>query len=120
MSYAIEGLSKDIDTQAASNPLWVMRTWPDTAWCQQWLTAASQVILSELALLEVWYHPERIDELPARPLALHTEIQLLRQQQPELAELELPITVIQIGDQRWVELTLECQPVILWEQPCSN
>ncbi len=102
------------------NALITLRQWPSAAWCAQWLTADTQVILSEQALLATWRNHELIDELPARPLALISEIKLLREQHDDLIDLDLPITVIQIADSRWVELTLECKPVMVWDEACSN
>jgi hypothetical protein len=113
----------NINTPTSSetaNALITLRQWPSAAWCTQWVKQDTQVIISEQALLDIWRNHDLIDELPARPLALMSEIALLREQHSDLADRDLPITVIQIADSRWVELTLECKPVMVWDEPCSN
>lgn len=102
----------DVPLEAtATHPVMLLRQWPGRAWQHCWLLPETRVILSEQALLHAIQNPECLDELPVAPYALHSEVKLLP------AELTLPASIIQLGDARWVELTLDASQYLVWDNP---
>ena len=78
----------------------LLRRWPSTAWLATWAHQDTTIILSEQALLAVCETPALLEQLPRPPYVLQREVDLL--------EIEsVPAAVIQVGDARWVELTLD-------------
>ena len=91
----------------------LVRNWPTNEWQQLWLQPNTTLIFSEQALLDLIRFPEQIESLPLCPYVLHSELQNLAD---ELRD-QLPASVIQLGDARWVELTLESSYYAVWDNP---
>ena len=106
----MKDLSQSITQQGAS---YLVRRWPSSDWQQAWLQADTTLIFSEQALLDLIHHPELVESLDLCPYVLHSELQVLS---ADLRE-QLPASVIQIGDARWVELTLESNTYTVWDDP---
>ncbi|CUA82705.1 hypothetical protein [Pseudidiomarina woesei] len=92
-----------------SNRVYLVRNWPSSEWLKRWVHAGATLIFSEQALLHLVANPAIIDTLPVHPYALHSEIELLNIQD------QLPASVIQLGDARWVELTIEADQYMVWD-----
>lgn len=109
----------DINSQVLA--LCHLHQWPHrdfiTHWCQQLdeRQERAQLLLSDQALTLALQEPELLELLPGIVYVLNSEIDYLRVHQPHLFENEWPIELVQISDERWVEMTLESQPVIVWE-----
>lgn len=91
------------------NSVHLLRQWPSNAWLERWMHTGVTLILSEQALQQLITQPELIDALPVPPYALHSEIVLLEIQE------ELPASIIQLGDARWVELSIEAEQYMVWD-----
>ena len=92
-----------------TNSVYLVRNWPSKEWLTRWLHAGVTFIVSEQALLQLVANPELIDTLPVYPYALHSEIVLNNLQD------QLPASIIQLGDARWVELTIEADQYMVWD-----
>lgn len=102
-------LNSQHDVHPTHGAAHLVRQWPSAAWLQLWVSPTSTLILSENALQQLAEHPELIDSLPVLPYALHAEIATLGLQD------HLPASLIQLGDARWVELTLDAERYMVWE-----
>lgn len=108
-------MTLDFDSQQTANQnpqgaaVHLVRKWPSPAWLQVWINSTSTLILSEQALQELAAQPQLIDALPVLPYALHAEIVLLDLQE------HLSASLIQLGDARWVELTLDAERYMVWD-----
>lgn len=94
--------------------LYHLRQWPTQPWREQYLLAPSIVLLSESALLHVYRNPAALREITVPTYVLIDELKLLQPSYPILAE-DTPAGLIQVNAAQWVELTLTCQPVLLWD-----
>lgn len=92
-----------------ANTTHLVRTWPTADWLARWVSAETTLILSEAALQHLVEQPERIHDLPVLPYALHSEIALQNLQE------QLPAALIQLGDARWVELSLDADHYMVWD-----
>ncbi|WP_404407776.1 hypothetical protein LG272_07805 [Pseudidiomarina marina] len=104
-----------IDTAALDHPksaVLVVRHWPSEKWLAQWLSPNATLILSEQALIDAINDPSLIERLSITPYALHSELKLLGVD-------ELPASIIQLGDARWVELSLDASTYMVWDNPQS-
>ena len=102
-----------IDTAALDHPksaVFVVRHWPTEEWLAQWLSPNTTLILSETALMDVISAPSLLESLAITPYALHSELKLLNVD-------EIPASIIQLGDARWVELSLDASTYIVWDDP---
>lgn len=102
-----------IDTAALDHPksaVFVVRKWPTEKWLAQWLSPNATLILSEKALMDVIDDPSLLESLAITPYALHSELKLLGVD-------EIPASIIQLGDARWVELSLDASTYIVWDDP---
>ena len=90
--------------------LHILRQWPARDWLTQWLHEDTVVIVSEQALEAVIQHPELLELLPPARHCLRSEVLLLEPAQREL----IPAHLVQLADTAWVELTLQCAPLISW------
>ena len=90
--------------------LHTLRQWPTTDWISQWLHSDCQVIVSEQALRAVLAEPHLLELIPCPCYCLLSEVQLLR---PELRE-QVPAHLLQLADTAWLDLTLQCSPIISW------
>ncbi|CAI8163358.1 hypothetical protein [Pseudidiomarina mangrovi] len=91
--------------------LHLLRQWPQSEWIAQWLSPDSVVIISEQALRAVMAQPELLEQLPVACChCLRTEVLLLTAAQRE----QLPAHLLQLADNAWLELSLQCAPVISW------
>ncbi len=90
--------------------LHILRHWPQPEWIAQWLHPDSVVIVSEQALRAVIQQPQLLEQLPAACNCLRSEVLLLDETEREL----LPAHLWQLADSAWVELTVQCAPVISW------
>lgn len=69
------------------------------------------VLVTGAALRAICDDPDQLEPLPGRCYALQTEVNLAQQHgQP----LTVPPQLVLINDARWVELTLNCQPLVNW------
>lgn len=92
-----------------TNSVFLVRNWPSSDWLARWVDAGVTLILSEQALQHLIANPDLMDTLPVYPYALHSEIVLQNLQE------QLPASVIQLGDARWVELTVEADQYMVWD-----
>ncbi|MBR9906658.1 MAG: hypothetical protein GYB30_01250 [Gammaproteobacteria bacterium] len=92
-----------------TNSVYLVRNWPSSEWLTSWMHSGVTLIVSEQALLHLVSNPQLIDSLPVHPYALHSEIVLNNLQE------QLPASVIQLGDARWVELTIEADQYMVWD-----
>lgn len=92
-----------------TNSVYLVRTWPSREWLARWVHAGVTLIFSEQALQHLIANPELMGTLPVHPYALHAEIVLNNLQE------QLPAAVIQLGDARWVELTVEADQYMVWD-----
>jgi hypothetical protein len=102
-----------IDTAALDNPksaVFLVRQWPSKKWLAQWLSADATLVLSEQALIAAVNDPTLLDSLSLTPYALYSEIKLLGLE-------EVPASIIQLGDARWVELSLDATTYMVWDEP---
>ncbi|RUO41046.1 hypothetical protein CWE22_02315 [Pseudidiomarina aestuarii] len=91
-----------------------IRHWPTPEWRERYLLAPSCVLLSEAALLHAYQVPGALREIPVPAYVLIDELAQLQAHYPILSE-EPPAGLIQVNAAQWVELTLNCQPVLLWD-----
>ncbi|HET8817739.1 MAG TPA: hypothetical protein VFM61_09855 [Pseudidiomarina sp.] len=96
-----------------------LKYWPTQQWRQQYLLAPSIVLLSESALLHVYQHPAALREISVPTYVLVDELNLLRLHFPIFAE-DTPAGLIQVNAAQWVELTLNSQPVLVWDDSVMN
>lgn len=104
-----------IDTAALDTPrsaVILVRKWPNEKWLAQWLSPTATLILSEEALRDVINDPSLLENLSITPYALHSELKLLSVD-------EIPASIIQLGDARWVELSLDASTYMVWDNPRS-
>lgn len=97
-----------------TTPLHVLRDWPSADWLTHWQNEECAFVISEKALELCLIEPELADLLPGRSYVLITELALLAER--GAVTEDLPLSLIQISDSRWVELTLQCAPVITWDK----
>ncbi len=97
-----------------TTPLHFIRDWPSADWLQHWQHDDCAFLVSEKALELCLLEPELAELLPGRTYVLITELALLAEQ--GLMTEDLPLSLIQISDTRWVELTLQCAPVVTWDK----
>lgn len=90
-----------------------IRQWPTPEWRERYLLAPSCVLLSEAALLHAYQEPGALREIAVATYVLMDELKQLQPHYPILSE-EPPAGLIQVNAAQWVELTLNCQPVLLW------
>ena len=90
--------------------LYMLRQWPQADWIQQWLHSDTVVIISEQALKAVISAPELLDQLPMVCNCLMSEVAQLNADERE----QLPAHLLQLADPVWLELTLQCSPLISW------
>ncbi|PTB85693.1 hypothetical protein C9939_04415 [Pseudidiomarina aestuarii] len=70
--------------------------------------------MSEAALLHAYQEPGALREIAVATYVLMDELKQLQPHYPILSE-EPPAGLIQVNAAQWVELTLNCQPVLLWD-----
>lgn len=90
--------------------LHLLRQWPQADWFAQWLRQDTVVIVSEQALRAVMQQPVLLQQLPATVNCLRSEVLLLSAAERE----QIPAHLLQLADSAWVELTLQCAPLISW------
>lgn len=90
--------------------LHILRQWPTHDWLAQWINEDTVVIVSEQALAAVIQQHNLLTLLPPAQYCLRSEVLLLETAQREL----VPAHLLQLADTAWVELTLQCAPLISW------
>lgn len=100
-------------TDERSTTLHHLHQWPTRAWCKRYTIAPSVVLLSESALLHAFEHPAAVAEISVPVYVLTAELERLRPHYAILRD-DAPAGIIQVNATQWVELTLNCRPVVVW------